>query len=166
MRRAVCRGRWSTKGRGAVAALRAKGMGAHVIVTDVEPLPALDARMDEFQAMPLAQVAPPGDFLITLTANHHPIRAQHFFTMTDGAIARNSGHFNVELDLEGLARIASSRRHVREMVEAMPQKGAAFSARRSGPETGSDRELGWLRRIISLGDFGDPVCGPGQGGEF
>ena len=108
-------------GRG--VASRARGAGAHVIVTEVDPLPALEARMDGFQVMPMAQAAPLGDLFITLTGNLHVIRAEHFSTMKDGAIVCNSGHFNVELDLEGLARIASSRRYVREMVEEFAVKG-------------------------------------------
>jgi adenosylhomocysteinase len=108
-------------GRG--VASRARGAGAHVIVTEVDPLPALEARMDGFQVMPMAQAAPLGDLFITLTGNLHVIRAEHFSTMKDGAIVCNSGHFNVELDLEGLARAASSRRYVREMVEEFVVKG-------------------------------------------
>jgi adenosylhomocysteinase len=108
-------------GRG--VASRARGAGAHVIVTEVDPLPALEARMDGFQVMPMAQAAPLGDLFITLTGNLHVIRAEHFSTMKDGAIVCNSGHFNVELDLEGLARVASSRRYVREMVEEFVVKG-------------------------------------------
>jgi adenosylhomocysteinase len=108
-------------GRG--VASRARGAGAHVIVTEVDPLPALEARMDGFQVMPMAQAAPLGDLFITLTGNLHVVRAEHFSTMKDGAIVCNSGHFNVELDLDGLARIASSRRYVREMVEEFVVKG-------------------------------------------
>jgi adenosylhomocysteinase len=108
-------------GRG--VASRARGAGAHVIVTEVDPLPALEARMDGFQVMPMAQAALVGDLFITLTGNLHVIRAEHFSTMKDGAIVCNSGHFNVELDLDGLARVASSRRYVREMVEEFVVKG-------------------------------------------
>jgi adenosylhomocysteinase len=86
-------------------------------VTEVDPLPALEARMDGFEVMPMTEAAPLGDLFITLTGNLHVIRPEHFSVMKDGAIVCNSGHFNVELDLDGLARIASSRRYVREMVE-------------------------------------------------
>jgi adenosylhomocysteinase len=79
--------------------------------------------MDGFQVMPMGQAAPLGDLFITLTGNLHVVRVEHFSTMKDGAIVCNSGHFNVELDLEGLARIASSRRYVREMVEEFVVKG-------------------------------------------
>jgi adenosylhomocysteinase len=108
-------------GRG--VASRARGAGAHVIVTEIDPLPALEARMDGFEVMPMAEAAPRGDLFVTLTGNIHVIRPEHFSAMKDGAIVCNSGHFNVELDLEGLARIASGRRYVREMVEEFQVKG-------------------------------------------
>jgi len=108
-------------GRG--VAMRARGAGAHVIVTEVDPLPALEARMDGFEVRPMADAAPVGDLFITLTGNLHVVRAEHFSAMKDGAIVCNSGHFNVELDLEGLARIASERRMVRSMVEEFVVKG-------------------------------------------
>ena len=108
-------------GRG--VASRARGAGAHVIVTEVDPLPALEARMDGFEVMPMAEAAPRGDLFITLTGNIHVVRPEHFAAMKDGAIVCNSGHFNVELDLEGLARIASTRRYVRDMVEEFVVKG-------------------------------------------
>jgi adenosylhomocysteinase len=108
-------------GRG--VASRARGAGAHVIVTEVDPIPALEARMDGFEVRPMAEAAPLGDLFITLTGNINVIRPEHFTAMKDGAIVCNSGHFNVELDLEGLARIASGRRYVREMVEEFVVKG-------------------------------------------
>src|SRR5687768_5180406 len=108
-------------GRG--VAMRARGAGAHVMVAEVDPVPALEARMDGFEVRPMADAAPVGDLFITLTGNIHVIRSEHFSAMKDGAIVCNSGHFNVELDLEGLARIASGRRYVREMVEEFVVKG-------------------------------------------
>jgi adenosylhomocysteinase len=108
-------------GRG--VASRARGAGARVIVTEVDPLPALEARMDGFEVMPMGDAAPVGDLFITLTGNINVVRPEHFAVMKDGAIVCNSGHFNVELDLEGLARIASGRRYVREMVEEFVVKG-------------------------------------------
>ena len=108
-------------GRG--VASRARGAGAHVVVTEIDPLPALEARMDGFEVMTMAAAAPLGDLFITLTGNIHVIRPEHFSAMKDGAIVCNSGHFNVELDLEGLAKIASARRPVREMVEEFTVKG-------------------------------------------
>jgi adenosylhomocysteinase len=108
-------------GRG--VASRARGAGAHVVVTEVDPLPALEARMDGFQVMPMSDAAAVGDLFVTLTGNLHVIRAEHFARMKDGAIVANTGHFNVELDLEGLGRIATERREVRNMVEEYVVKG-------------------------------------------
>jgi adenosylhomocysteinase len=108
-------------GRG--VASRARGAGAHVVVTEIDPVPALEARMDGFEVMPMAEAAPLGDLFVTLTGNINVVRPEHFAAMKDGAIVCNSGHFNVELDLEGLARIASGRRYVREMVEEFVVKG-------------------------------------------
>src|ERR687897_417702 len=108
-------------GRG--VASRARGAGAHVIVTEVDPLPALEARMDGFDVRPMAEAAPVGDLFVTLTGNVNVVRPEHFGVMKDGAIVCNSGHFNVELDLDGPARISSARRYVREMVEEFVVKG-------------------------------------------
>jgi adenosylhomocysteinase len=108
-------------GRG--VASRARGAGAHVIVTEVDPIPALEARMDGFEVRPMSEAAPVGDLFITLTGNVNVVRPEHFSAMKDGAIVCNSGHFNVELDLEGLARISSGRRYVRDMVEEFVVKG-------------------------------------------
>ncbi len=104
-------------------AMRARGAGAHVIVAEVDPLPALEARMDGFEILPMSKAAPIGDLFVTLTGNIHVIRPEHFQAMKDGAIVCNSGHFNVELDLDGLGRIASERREVRAMVEEYVVKG-------------------------------------------
>jgi adenosylhomocysteinase len=108
-------------GRG--VASRARGAGAHVIVTEVDPIPALEARMDGFEVRPISEAAPVGDLFITLTGNVNVVRPEHFSAMKDGAIVCNSGHFNVELDLEGLAKISSGRRYVRDMVEEFVVKG-------------------------------------------
>src|SRR5688572_13120333 len=108
-------------GRG--VASRARGAGAHVIVTEVDPLPALEARMDGFEVRSMADAVAWGDLFITLTGNVHVIRSEHFAAMKDGAIVCNSGHFNVELDLESLGRIASERRAVRHMVEEFVVQG-------------------------------------------
>jgi adenosylhomocysteinase len=102
-------------GRG--VATRAKGMGAHVIVTEVEPMRALEAVMDGFQVMPMALAAEQGDVFITVTGNTSVIRSEHFDRMKDGAMVANSGHFNVEIDLDALAKQAQSRRAVRPFVE-------------------------------------------------
>lgn len=104
-------------------AMRARGAGARVIVTEIDPVAALEAKMDGFEVMPMEQAAPQGDLFCTLTGNMHVIRGEHFAQMKDGAIVCNSGHFNVELDLESLAGLASARRHVRDFVEEFEVKG-------------------------------------------
>lgn len=98
-------------------ALRARGMGAHVIVTEVDPVRALEAQMDGHRVMTMAEAAPLGDLFVTLTGDIHVVRAEHFEIMKDGAVVANSGHFNVELDLGALAKMATSRRAVRPDVE-------------------------------------------------
>ena len=90
----VCGYGWCGRG----VAFRARGMGANVIVIEVDPLRALEAVMDGFRVMPIAQAAPIGDFFCTLTGDIHVIREEHFLVMKEGAIVCNSGHFNVELD--------------------------------------------------------------------
>jgi len=102
-------------GRG--LAQRARGMGAHVTVTEVDPLRALEAVMDGFRVAPMSEIAHEGDFFCTVTGNRSVLRAEHFKAMKDGAIVCNSGHFNVELDLDSLASIAKKRREVRPFVE-------------------------------------------------
>jgi len=102
-------------GRGVAA--RAKGHGAHVIVCEVDPLRALEAVMDGFQVMPIAQAAPLGNFFCTLTGDINVIRKEHFALMRDGAMVSNSGHFDVELDLPGLSELTESRRAIRPFVE-------------------------------------------------
>jgi adenosylhomocysteinase len=103
-------------GRG--VASRARGAGARVIVTEIEPLKALEAVMDGFDVMPMADAAKVGDIFVTVTGNTSVIREEHFRVMKDGAIVANSGHFNVELDLERLASVADGPpRTVREFVE-------------------------------------------------
>ena len=108
-------------GRG--LAMRAKGMGADVVVTEIDPLKALEAQLDGFRVMPMAAAASLGDFFCTVTGNTSVIREEHFKKMKDGAIVANSGHFNVELDLETLARISTGRRTVRDFVEEFTLKG-------------------------------------------
>ena len=95
-------------GRG--VASRAKGLGAHVIVTEIDPRKALEAAMDGFQVMPMAEAAKVGDIFVTVTGNYHVIRKEHFEVMKDGAIVANSGHFNDELDLDALEELKVARR--------------------------------------------------------
>ena len=102
-------------GRG--VAMRARGGGADVIVTEVDALRALEARMDGYRVMPMAEAATIGDVFVTLTGNAHVIRVEHMRLMKDGAIIANSGHFNVELALDRLAEIAQGPRRTREYVD-------------------------------------------------
>src|SRR5213083_1510940 len=108
-------------GRG--VATRAKGMGAHVIVTEVEPMRALEAVMDGFPVMNMPDAAEVGEVFVTVTGNTSVIRSEHFARMKDGAILANSGHFNVEIDLDALAKTATARRQVRPFVEEFTMPG-------------------------------------------
>jgi adenosylhomocysteinase len=92
-------------------------MGAHVIVTEVEPMRALEAVMDGFQVMPMARAAEVGDVFVTVTGNTSVVASDHFGRLKDGAILCNAGHFNVELDLETLGAMSTGRRTVRPFVE-------------------------------------------------
>jgi adenosylhomocysteinase len=110
----VCGYGWCGKG----VALRARGMGSHVIVTEIDPIRALEAAMDGFQVKPIAEAAKVGDLFITVTGDIHVIRAEHFAAMKDGAMICNSGHFNVELALDELAKQAkTTNKGVREFVD-------------------------------------------------
>jgi len=109
----VCGYGWCGRG----LALRARGMGSNVIVTEVDPTAALEAIMDGFTVMPMRQAAKIGNFFCTVTGNINVIRPEHFKVMKDGAIVSNSGHFNVELDLEGLESITKSTRVIRPFVQ-------------------------------------------------
>lgn len=102
-------------GRG--VAMRARGLGANVIVTEVDPVKALEALMDGYRVMSMEEAAVIGDVFVTVTGNKSVIRREHFEKFRNGAILANSGHFNVEIDLETLSRMASSRRQTREFVE-------------------------------------------------
>lgn len=103
---------WCGKG----VAMRARGMGSHVIVLEVNPVKALEAVMDGFTLMPVAEAAEIGDVFITLTGNIAVLRKEHFEKMKDGAIVANSGHLNVELDIESLEEIATKKKTIREHV--------------------------------------------------
>jgi len=109
---------WCGKG----LAMRAKGMGANVIVTEVSPLSALEAVMDGYRVMTMSEAAEIGDIFCTVSGNVGVIRKDHFLKMKDGAIVANSGHFNVELDLEGLEKVTTSRKMVRDFVEEFQLK--------------------------------------------
>jgi len=102
-------------GRG--VAMRAKGMGANVIVTEVDPIRALEALMDGYRVMPMAEAAAIGDIFVTTTGDVNVIDAQHLAAMKDGAIVANSGHFNDEINIAALERDAESKRRIREFVD-------------------------------------------------
>lgn len=102
-------------GRG--LASRARGMGANVVVTEVDPLKAIEAVMDGFRVMSMAEAARIGDIFVTVTGDIKVIRAEHFRAMKDGAIVCNTGHFNVEIDLETLNKMKKKKRQIRDFVE-------------------------------------------------
>ncbi len=122
----VCGYGWCGRG----VATRARGMGSHVIVTEVDPLRALEAAMDGFEVMPIAKAARVGDIFVSATGDMNVIRQEHFKVMKDGAVVCNSGHFNVELDLPGLKKLARKvNEGVRENVDEYVL-GSGKSARR------------------------------------
>ena len=103
-------------GRGIAA--RARGMGAQVIITEIDPTKALEAAMEGFAVMPMSEAARRGDIFITVTGNTHVLREEHFLSMKNGALVANSGHFNVEIDIEALERLAEGEKtRPREFVE-------------------------------------------------
>ena len=104
---------WCGKG----VALRARGMGSNVIVTEIDPIKAVEAVMDGFRVMPMAQAAPIGDIFVTVTGNRHVIDGDHFKTMKDGAIVCNSGHFDLELNLVALRELAGDPQTMGPFVE-------------------------------------------------
>jgi adenosylhomocysteinase len=102
-------------GRG--VAMRAKGMGAHVIVTEVDPLRALEAAMDGFEVLPMARAAEVGDIFVTATGDKSVITGEHVERMKDGAVLANAGHFNVEIDIPALRGLATGTRTLRQFVD-------------------------------------------------
>lgn len=109
----VCGYGWCGRG----VATRAKGMGANVIVVEVEPLRALEAVMDGYRVMPILDACKYGDIFITATGNKNVITKQHFSAMKDGAILANTGHFNVEIDIPALEEVTKSKRKIRDFVK-------------------------------------------------
>jgi len=109
----VCGYGWCGRG----VAMRAKGLGSQVIVVEVEPLRALEAVMDGYQVMPLIEAAKVGDIFITITGDKSVIDKAHFEVMKDGAIVANSGHFNVEINIPALEKMACSKRQIRPFVD-------------------------------------------------
>jgi len=114
----VCGYGWCGRG----VAMRARGMGANVIVTETDPLRALEAVMDGYTVLPSREAAKVGQVFVTVTGDIHVLREEHFALMRDGAILANAGHFNVEIDLEALERMAKKRRAVRDFVEEFTLK--------------------------------------------
>lgn len=109
----VCGYGWCGRG----VASRAKGMGAKVIVTEIDPLKALEATMDGFPVMPLKKAAREGNLFVTVTGDIGVIGKEHFRVMRDGAILANAGHFNVEIDIKALKQLSRKRRKIREFIE-------------------------------------------------
>ncbi|MDD5247066.1 MAG: adenosylhomocysteinase [Candidatus Omnitrophica bacterium] len=109
----VCGYGWCGKG----VAMRAAGMGAKVIVVEVDPLRGLEATMDGFAVMPIAQASRIGDIFVTVTGDIGVIRKEHFLVMKDAAIVANSGHFNVELDIPALEKLSRKKRQIRDFVD-------------------------------------------------
>ena len=104
-------------------AMRAKGMGAIVIVTEIDPIKAVEAAMDGFAVMPMAQAAKIGDLFVTLTGNKSVIRPEHFKVMKDKAVVANSGHFNVEIDIPGLKKMSKKvNKNIRNYVDEYVMK--------------------------------------------
>ncbi|ACK66379.1 adenosylhomocysteinase [Rippkaea orientalis PCC 8801] len=104
---------WCGKG----VAMRARGLGSNVIVTEINPVRAIEAAMDGFRVMPMAEAATQGDIFVTVTGNKHVIRAEHFEVMKDGAMVCNSGHFDIEIDLKSLGAKASEVKEVRNFTQ-------------------------------------------------
>jgi len=109
----VCGYGWCGRG----VAMRARGMGARVIVTEVDPLKALEAVMDGFDVMPSLEAAKKGDIFVTITGNINVLTDKHFLKMKDGSIVANTGHFNVEIDIKALEKLSTSKRIMRDFVE-------------------------------------------------
>ena len=104
---------WCGKG----VAMRAKGLGANVIVTEINPVRAIEAAMDSFRVMPMSEAASQGDLFVTVTGNKHVIRPEHFAAMKDGAMVCNSGHFDIEIDLKSLGAEATEVKEVRNFTQ-------------------------------------------------
>ena len=111
---------WCGKG----VAMRARGMGANVIITEINPIKAVEAVMEGFRVMPMAEAAPLGDIFVTVTGNRHVIDAEHFARMKDGAIVCNSGHFDLELNLVALREMSEPAQTLRPFVEEFKVRGS------------------------------------------
>lgn len=108
-------------GRG--VAMRARGMGAHVVVTEVDPIKAIEAKLDGFEVMPMLDAAKGADFLVTATGDRDVVTAKHLRAIKDGCVLANAGHFNVEVSMEDLEALATKKRRVREFVDEYALRG-------------------------------------------
>ncbi len=145
-------------GRGIAA--RANGMGAHVVVTEVDPRKAIEAVMDGYRVMPMNEAAKIGDIFVTVTGNYHVIREEHFKLMKDGAIVCNSGHFNDELDLESIRAMAQALHRaagLRRAVRAARRSSHLHSRRRPIGQSGRGRRPpgGSDGHVVLQSGFGD-----------
>src|SRR5262245_18833018 len=113
LRFVVCGYGWCGRG----VALRARGLGANVVITEIDPVKALEAVMDGFSVAPLQEAISGADVVVTLTGNKHVLRREHFAAMKDGVILANSGHFNVEIDIPVLQELSAAPKKLREYVE-------------------------------------------------
>ena len=145
----VCGYGWCGRG----IAMRAKGLGANVIVIEVDPFKALEAVMDGFSVMPIAEGAKIGDIFVTVTGDINVLRPEHFKVMKDKAIICNSGHFNVEIDIPGLKSI--------EQKEAPHPR-----FRRRVPDEGRPPDLSFRGRTAYQFSSGGRPSGPGHGHEL
>jgi adenosylhomocysteinase len=137
-------------------ALRAKGHGAQVIVTEVDPLRALEATMDGYRVMPLLEAAPQSDFIVTATGDKHVVDQEHLEVLKDGCVLANSGHFNVEINIPALERMAVEKhgRAPRWRNTAWPTAGASACWRKAAWST-------WRRPRASLCGDGHELRQPG-----
>ena len=151
----ICGYGWCGKG----VALRAKGMGAHTIVTEVNPVRALEAAMDGHRVMTMEQAARVGDIFVTLTGGMKAVGRSHLETMKDGAVIANSGHFNVEIEIEALEEMAEGKRVARPFVdEYLMEDGRRLYLLGEGPADKSGR-----RRGTPLRCDGHELRQPGHG---
>ena len=116
--------------------MRAKGLGADVIVTEIDPTKAIEAVMDGFRVMPMTEAAKIGDIFVTVTGNKSVLAHEHFERMKDGAVICNSGHFNVEIDIPALEKLSSGEKNARPFVEEYSMKDGRthLSAGRRPPD--------------------------------
>ncbi|HVP03878.1 MAG TPA: adenosylhomocysteinase [Solirubrobacteraceae bacterium] len=159
---------WTGKG----IALRAQGLGASVVVCEVDPIRALEARMEGFTVLPALEAAERGDVFITVTGATSVLGPEHFERMKDGAILANAGHFDVEIDLEGLARVADARRAVRPLVEEYEVGGRRLNLLAGGRvvnlaaaegHPAAMMDLSFATQALAVEDLvrGDAGLGPG-----